>query len=129
MAPTTRKNLSLVLATTGNPRGARQWLVGAALSALLIASSAFAHEDDDHSVLMSKEEALETVAFPDSDRIERRTLFLEPDELTALSQRAYSKVEARLQTVYVGWQGDKVTGYAMIIPTLCAPRPPPISWC
>ncbi|MDX1695314.1 MAG: FMN-binding protein [Ketobacteraceae bacterium] len=79
-----------------------------------MASTAFAHEDGDISVHMTKDEALEKVAFPESDRIERRTLFLEPDQLKALSQRAYGKVESRLQTVYVGWKGDTVTGYAVI---------------
>ena len=114
MAPTTRTSSSSVLATTGNRQGARHLLVGAALWALCIASSAFAHEDDDARVLMTKDEALETVAFPESDRIERRTLFLEEEELEALSQRAYSRVDSKLQTVYVGWRGDTVTGYAVI---------------
>ncbi|MCG8668352.1 MAG: FMN-binding protein [Pseudomonadales bacterium] len=77
-------------------------------------SAVLAHEDDDASVHMTKDEALETVAFPDSDRIERRTLFLEPEQLKAFSQRAYSKVESRLQTVYVGWKEDAVMGYAVI---------------
>lgn len=114
MAPTTRASLSLVLAITSDHRFARHLLAGLALWAMLLTSSVFAHEDDDASVHMTKDEALETVAFPESDRIERRTLFLEPEELQALSTRAYSRVESRLQTVYVGWQGETVLGYAVI---------------
>jgi transcriptional regulator of nitric oxide reductase len=104
----------LVLAITSNLQRACYLLAGAALWALVFASPVFAHEEDDASIHMTKDEALETVAFPGADRIERRTLFLEPEELKALSQRAYSKVESRLQTVYVGWKGDTVTGYAVI---------------
>ena len=104
----------MVLAITSNLKRARYLLAGAVVWSLAFASPAFAHEEDDASIHMSKDEALETVAFPGSDRIERRTLFLEPDQLKAMSQRAYSKVESRLQTVYVGWKGDTVTGYAVI---------------
>lgn len=114
MAPTTRRSMYLVLATTTRSKRAGQLMAGIMLWALAMASPVFAHGDDDASVHMTKDEALEKVAFPESDRIERRTLFLEPDELKALAQRAYGKVESRLQTVYVGWKGDRITGYAVI---------------
>lgn len=104
----------MVLVTISKRKRACLRVVGAALWLLAISASVFAHEDDDASVHMTKEQALETVAFADSDRIERRTLFLEAEQLDALSQRAYSRVESRLQTVYVGWKGDVVTGYAVI---------------
>jgi hypothetical protein len=104
----------LALATTSKRSGARLLAVGALLFAQVMAPMARADGGNDATVHLTKDEALETVAFPDSDRIERRTLFLEEEELEALSRRAYSRVESRLQTVYVGWQGDTITGYAVI---------------
>jgi Na+-translocating ferredoxin:NAD+ oxidoreductase RnfG subunit len=74
-----------------------------------------AHEDDDPGrVHMTKDEALTEVAFPEADRVERRTLFLEPEQREALSQAARSRFDSGLFTVYVGYNDDKVDGYAII---------------
>lgn len=85
-------------------------------AALLVVapSGALAHEDGDARVLMKKQEALETVAFIGADRIERRTLFLNPDEQRILSERARSRFDSRLYTVYTGYRGEQVVGYAVI---------------
>ena len=104
----------MVSAITSKFSSARHLVVGAACLLLAFGSTALAHEDDDATVHMTKDMALETVAFPDAERIERRTIFLEPEQQRAMSQRAYSKIETRLQTVYVGWKGETVTGYAVI---------------
>jgi Na+-translocating ferredoxin:NAD+ oxidoreductase RnfG subunit len=106
----------LASATTSNsqPNSTHRTAVRAALLMLALSAGAVAHEDDGAGVHMTKQEALEEVAFPDADRVERRTLFLEPDEQQALSRRARSQIDSRLQTVYVGYRDDKITGYAVI---------------
>ena len=105
-------------ATTSDrrPLRAHRWVaVRALLLALPISGSAVAHEGGGSiGVHMTKEEALEEVAFPGADRIERRTLFLERAEQKALSERAQSPFDSRLQTVYVGYRNGNVTGYAVI---------------
>lgn len=80
----------------------------------LTAAPGDAHEDGDLAVHLTKEEALNEVAFPGADRIERRTLFLEPEQQQALSATARSRFDSRLLTVYTGYRGKEIIGYAFI---------------
>lgn len=105
--------------SSSNPIGSRlmrahRTRVRAALLALILSAGAIAHEDDNARVHLTKQEALEQVAFPEADRIERRTLFLEPADQESLSERARSRFESRLQTVYVGYRDEVIIGYAVI---------------
>lgn len=104
----------MVSATTIKLIRAHRFAVRAALLVLALAAGAVAHEDDGARVHMTKQEALQQVAFPDAERIERRTLFLEPAQQRALSERAGSRFDSRLYTVYVGYRGGKISGYAVI---------------
>ena len=104
----------MVLATISKLKCAHYWLSALVYWALTSTIIVFAHENDDIGLHMSKDRALREVAFPESDRIERRTLFLKPVQLKALSERSYSKITSKLQTVYVGWTGDVISGYAVI---------------
>ncbi|MDJ0786060.1 MAG: FMN-binding protein [Myxococcota bacterium] len=64
-------------------------------------------------VFYSQKEALE-LAFPDADRIDRRSVALDDDEAQAIEARAKSKLESRIVTLFTGLRGDDVLGYAFI---------------
>lgn len=64
-------------------------------------------------VLHSREEAL-TLAFPDAERVERRTLSLSEEERKRVATLAMIPIEAREFTVYVGYKGEQVLGYAFL---------------
>ncbi len=104
----------MALATTIKTWRARRIAACAALLLLAPTAGVIAHEDGDGRVLMTKQEALEKVAFPSASRIERRTLFLKPEEQQVMSDRARSRFESQLYTVYIGYAEDKVVGYAVI---------------
>jgi hypothetical protein len=78
------------------------------LLALALLSSA-AHA----KVYYAKDEALH-LAFPDAERIETRDIFLTPEQRTQIEDRAKSKIDSDLLTVYVGWRAGAVQGYAIL---------------
>jgi hypothetical protein len=65
------------------------------------------------TVFHAKDEAL-ALAFPGSDRIEDRTVILTDEQRAAVEKRAHAPLESQLWTVYVGWHGDELLGYAVI---------------
>jgi hypothetical protein len=77
------------------------------LACALLASAAPA------KVFYAKDEALH-LAFPDAERVEARDLFLTPEQRAAIEERARSKLDSDLLTVYVGRRGDAVQGYAVL---------------
>lgn len=77
------------------------------LAAALLASAAPA------KVFYAKDEALH-LAFPDADKIEARDLFLTAAQRAAIEERAKSKLDSDLLTVYVGQRDGVVQGYAML---------------
>jgi hypothetical protein len=77
------------------------------LALALLASAAHA------KVYYAKDEALH-LAFPDAERIETRDIFLTPEQRTQLEDRAKSKIDSDLLTVYVGWRAGTVQGYAIL---------------
>jgi hypothetical protein len=64
-------------------------------------------------VYLSQREAIE-LAFPDADRVERKTLMLSRDQAEAIEKLALSKLDSRLVTVYSGIKDDRTLGYALI---------------
>jgi hypothetical protein len=64
-------------------------------------------------VFYAKDEALH-LAFPDAERIEARDVFLTAAQRAAIEDRARSKLDSDLLTVYVGRRGDAVQGYAVL---------------
>lgn len=62
-------------------------------------------------VFYKKNEALK-LAFPDADKIERKTLFLKEDEIKQIQQTSKTKVDSRMVVYYLGKQQEKVSGYA-----------------
>ena len=64
-------------------------------------------------VFHSKESALR-LAFPGADRVTAQDLFLSPEEAAKVEQRARAGVESRLVTVYTGYEGSELLGYAFL---------------
>ena len=64
-------------------------------------------------VFLSKQEALE-LAFPDADRVERKTLVLTSAQAEAVEARARAKLDSKLATVYTGVRGGETLGHAFI---------------
>jgi hypothetical protein len=98
-------------ASAAHPRRALQrfgiaTLVAVGLPALLARPAAA-------TVFLAKDEAL-ALAFPGNDRIEERVVILTDDQKAEVEKRARAKLESQLWTIYVGWKGSDVQGYAVI---------------
>lgn len=95
--------------TVRRGRGARPaW--GFALAAALLAGpapAAFA------KVFYSRQQAI-TLAFPDADRVEKETFVLTPEQTTEIEEQSRSQLESKLVTIWTGYRGDDVLGYAHI---------------
>ena len=64
-------------------------------------------------VFMTQAEAL-AWAFPDADRVDRKSFALSDEQLAKVEALAQSKLDSRLATLYTGLRGDQVLGYAVI---------------
>ncbi len=64
-------------------------------------------------VLLAKDEAL-AKAFPDADRIEERAVFLTAAQKASVERQAGTALESQLWTIFVGWRGTEILGYAII---------------
>lgn len=64
-------------------------------------------------VFLSKQEAL-AFAFPGAERVESRTVLLDDAQAAAVEEHAHAPVESRMVTLHTGFNGDEVTGYALI---------------
>ena len=61
--------------------------------------------------------ALEEVpglAFPEATRTEIRNIFLSETERQRIEKAAGSRLESDMLSVHLGWQGDRLLGYAML---------------
>jgi len=54
------------------------------------------------------------MAFPDADRIERKTLVISREEAKELETLSKSRLPSRLITIYEGWKGTDLLGYMHI---------------
>jgi hypothetical protein len=88
-------------------RGVLGTILAAAVAVVGFAPSARA------VVFHAKDEAL-ALAFPGSDRVEDRTFILTDEQKQAVEKRARAPVESQLWTVYLGWHGEELLGYAVI---------------
>lgn len=79
----------------------------------LCACLAFAPLPAGAKVFFAQDEALE-LAFPGADRVEERVFFLKPSQKRALEKQARSGFDSGLTTVFVGWSGEELLGYAQI---------------
>ncbi len=88
----------------------RRLTLSFALAALLLATGPAPAGAE---VFASKQEALAT-AFPDAERIDRRSLVLSDAQAERIEQVARARLESRLVTLYIAIQDDAVSGYALI---------------
>ncbi len=65
------------------------------------------------TVFYARDEAL-NLAFPQADRTEPRDFYLTAAQRSQIEQRAHAPLESDLVTLYVGYRGDTVLGYAVI---------------
>ncbi len=93
------------------PRSARHRAARALIGVL--AAFSFAATTAEAKVFQARQEALEQ-AFPDADRIEKDTIILSQDQVTAIESAARAAVHTKLITIFTAWKGDEVLGYAHI---------------
>lgn len=67
----------------------------------------------DAKLFHSQVEAVQ-LAFPNGERVEKKTYILTSEQVERIEKQARSKLESKLVTIYTGWAGDSVTGYAHI---------------
>lgn len=79
----------------------------------LIACLSFTPAPAGAKVFLAQEEALK-LAFPGADRVSEDVYILKPDQKEAIEKRARSPLEGELVTVFTGWKGGEVQGYASI---------------
>ncbi len=60
----------------------------------------------------ARDEALR-LAFPDAEKTEARDFFLTPEQRAEIEKRAHAKLDSDLITIYVGYRGGSVVGYAV----------------
>ncbi|GIW41684.1 MAG: hypothetical protein KatS3mg076_2261 [Candidatus Binatia bacterium] len=84
--------------------------VGAALVSIFV--SAFVASPAHAAVYHSRDEALE-LAFPEADRTEARNFFLTEPQKKEIEKLARSTLDSDLLTVYVGYRGESLLGYAV----------------
>ncbi|HEY8148370.1 MAG TPA: FMN-binding protein [Vicinamibacteria bacterium] len=96
------------------PRGARtisgriRWKTAAACGAVLVLGAGGARGD----IVITEKDALAR-AFP-GQTVERRTVYLKPEEVQAVEREARSKVPSPVVTVYEARTGGAVTGRAVL---------------
>jgi hypothetical protein len=64
------------------------------------------------TVFYSRDEALH-LACPDADRTEARDFFLTGEQRASIEKAARAQLDSDLLTVYVGWAGERLIGYAV----------------
>lgn len=95
--------------TNGRTRALIGLLIGVGVPLALVAAARPARA----TVFLAKDEAL-ALAFPGAERVEERTFILTDAQKEEVERRARAKLETQLWTIYVGWKGTEVQGYAMI---------------
>lgn len=88
----------------------QRWFIATLLCIWAVASAAAPVHA---GVMHSRDEALK-LAFPDADRVTPRDFYLTPEQRSEIEQLAKGKLESSLLTVYVGYRGDEVLGYATL---------------
>ncbi len=64
-------------------------------------------------VFYSRQEAI-ALAFPDADRVDKKTTILTAEQIAAIEEVGRAKVESKLVTIFTAYRGDEVLGYAHI---------------
>jgi Na+-translocating ferredoxin:NAD+ oxidoreductase RnfG subunit len=83
------------------------------LPAAILASLFAAAAPADAKVFYSQQEAL-ALAFPEAERVEKRTELLDDEQARAVEQLARAELPSRLVTLYSGYRGGELLGHAVI---------------
>ena len=67
----------------------------------------------DAKVFYSRQEALD-LAFPEADRVEKRTFILTSEQVEQIEKRSRSSLDTKLATLYTGYKDGELMGYAHI---------------
>src|SRR5262249_23146759 len=84
-----------------------------AVGGLVFAALCLAAGTANAKLFYSRNEALK-LAFPDSDRVDNRSILLDDAQATQIEQLAKSKLDSRLVTIYTGYRGNELLGSAFI---------------
>jgi len=82
-------------------------VIAATFAALCLAGAAHA------KVFYSKTEAL-ALAFPDAERVDDKSILLGDDQARRVEELAKSRLDSRIVSIYTGYRGSEVLGYAFI---------------
>ncbi len=93
-------------------------LLAIGISVLLLISIQPGHAQ----VFKTQQQALQE-AFPDSDSIERKTLFLTDEQVNQIQRLAKTKLESKIVTYYVEGKADSITGYAFFESNIVRTKP------
>ncbi|TDI87145.1 MAG: FMN-binding protein [Caldithrix sp.] len=73
-------------------------------------------------VFKTQQQALQE-AFPNSDSIDRKTLFLTEKQVNQIQRLAKAKLESKIVTFYVGKKADSIMGYAFFESNIVRTKP------
>ena len=88
------------------------------ICAILLASIQSSHAQ----VFKTQQKALQE-AFPNSDSIERKTLFLTNEQINQIQRLAKGKLESKIIIFYIGRKADTITGYAFFESNIVRTKP------
>jgi len=80
---------------------------------LLATSFVFAAPVVHAKVFSSRQEAI-TLALPNAERIESRTLTLTEEQIQRVTALAAGQIDSKLVTFYTGYRGENIIGYAFL---------------
>jgi transcriptional regulator of nitric oxide reductase len=84
------------------------------LCALLAFFAAMLSADAATAAVFHSRGEISELAFPDCDRVETRDVFLSPEQRERIERAAGSPLDGDFLTIYKGYSGDRLVGYAML---------------
>lgn len=84
------------------------------LGTLLAMTSTALHGTHAVAAVFHSRAEIADLAFPDSDHVEARDIFLSPEQRERIERAAGSSLEGDLVTVYAGYTGARLDGYAVL---------------
>jgi hypothetical protein len=66
------------------------------------------------AVVLHSRSELAQLAFPDSDRVEPRDVFLSQEQRVRIEKLAGASLDTSFLTLYVGYRGEEITGYSLL---------------
>jgi hypothetical protein len=87
--------------------------IGVLLAAVAIAGAPLLVPAARATVFHAKDEAL-ALAFPGAERVDDRAIILTDEQKAAVEKLAHAPIETQLWTVYSGYRGNELLGYAVI---------------